>query len=190
MKKVLVIDNFDSFTYNIVQYLKELGVEVEVFQNNEISINDISAKNVVHIILAPGAGNPDNAGICLDLLKHFYNQRKILGICLGHQCIAQFFGAKIIKDKKPMHGKISEVIHYTSEIFQHIPQNFNVTRYHSLIVDKKSVPSDLKIIAETLDGIIMGIQHKNFPIYGVQYHPESILTEFGHELLENFMYRI
>ncbi len=189
MTKVLMIDNYDSFTYNIVQYLKEIGAEVEVIQNDEMEIDEISSENFSHLILSPGAGNPDTAGVCMPALERFHKSKKILGICLGHQCIAQFFGAKIIKDKNPTHGKVSEIIHNGKGIFEGISENFNATRYHSLIVDAETLPETLEVSAKTVDGIIMGIQHKKLPIFGVQYHPEAILTEYGYEVLKNFLYR-
>ena len=185
--KIVLIDNYDSFTYNIVQYLEELGTDVEVFENDKISINELNKVNFTHLILSPGAGNPDTSKICMPALAEFHTTKKILGICLGHQCIAQFFGAKIIKDTNPTHGKTSKIIHNNKGIFKNLPQNFNATRYHSLIVEKSSMPDILEISAETSKGIIMGISHKTLPIYGVQYHPEAILTEFGHELIKNFL---
>lgn len=187
MKPIILIDNYDSFTFNIVQYLQEIGAEVKVFENDKITIKELSAIDFEHLILSPGAGNPDNAGICMPALANFHKNKKILGICLGHQCIAQFFGGKIIKDKNPTHGKVSKIIHNQKGIFSRIAQNFSGTRYHSLIVERSDFPEELEITAQTENGLIMGIAHKKLPIFGVQYHPEAILTEFGHELLCNFI---
>lgn len=189
MKPIIMIDNYDSFTFNIVQYLLEIGAEVEVFENDKITIKELTAMDFEHLILSPGAGNPDTAGICIPALAHFYKSKKILGICLGHQCIAQFFGGKIIKDEKPTHGKVSKIIHNQKGIFNGLAKNFKATRYHSLIVERSCFPEELEITAKTENGLIMGIAHKTLPIFGVQYHPEAILTEFGHELLENFVYK-
>ena len=183
---MILIDNYDSFTYNIVQYLQELGVEPKVFENDKITINELKNLNFDRIIISPGAGNPDTAGISMNIIKEFYKTKKILGICLGHQCIAQFFGGKIEISTNPTHGKTSKInICENSKLFQNLPQEFKVTRYHSLEVS--SLPKELKITAKTQDGTIMAIEHKILPIYGVQFHPEAILTEYGHELLENFI---
>ena len=181
---MILIDNYDSFTYNIVQYLQELGVEPKVFENDKITINELKQLNFNSIIISPGAGNPDTAGISTDVIKEFYKTKKILGICLGHQCIAQFFGGKIVKSENPTHGKTSKIyFDEQSKLFKGLPQGFEVTRYHSLEV--KDVP--LKITAKTADGTIMAIEHETLPIYGVQFHPEAILTQYGHELLYNFI---
>ena len=185
---MILIDNYDSFTYNIVQYLQELGINPKVFKNNEISISNLKKIKFTSIIISPGAGNPNTAGISLDIIKEFYNTKKILGVCLGFQCLAQFFGANIVKDKEPMHGKISKIqVLGTSKLFKDLPKNFDVTRYHSLIVDKKTIQTPLKITAKTKDEIIMAIEHETLPLYGVQFHPEAILTQYGHELFKNFI---
>ena len=181
---MILIDNYDSFTYNIVQYLQELGIEPKIFENDKITINELKQLNFNSIIISPGAGNPDTAGVSIDIIKEFYKTKKILGICLGHQCIAQFFGGKIIKSANPTHGKTSKIFFdEQSKLFNGLPQGFEVTRYHSLEV--KDVP--LKITAKTVDGIIMAIEHETLPVYGVQFHPEAILTQCGHELLNNFL---
>lgn len=181
---MILIDNYDSFTYNIVQYLQELGVEPKVFENDKITINELKQLNFNSIIISPGAGNPDTAGISTDVIKEFYKTKKILGICLGHQCIAQFFGGKIVKSPNPTHGKTSKIFFdEQSKLFKGLPQGFEVTRYHSLEV--KDVP--LKVTAKTVDGTIMAIEHETLPVYGVQFHPEAILTQYGHELLYNFI---
>lgn len=185
---MILIDNYDSFTYNIVQYLDELGIKPEIYENDKISVEELNAKTFDTIILSPGAGNPDTAGISLDVIKNFYHTKKILGICLGHQCIAQYFGAKIVKSENPTHGKVSK-IYYNSNLkfFKDIPQGFSATRYHSLVVASGTIKSPLIPIAQTQDGINMAIKHKDFEVYGVQFHPEAILTEYGKQLMVNFL---
>ena len=184
---LLMIDNYDSFVYNLVRYFEEIGEQVEVVRNDKIDMNIIDVNKYLGIIISPGPKNPKEAGLCLDIIDKFKNQIPILGICLGHQCIAHYFGAKIIKGENPMHGKISEITHHNKGIFDNVKNPLNVTRYHSLIVEKESFPETLKITAETLDGVIMGIRHNKLPIYGVQFHPEAELTEEGHKILENFI---
>lgn len=181
---MILIDNYDSFTYNIVQYLQELGVKPKIFENDKITIDELKQLNFNSIIISPGAGNPDTAGISMDVIKEFNKTKKILGICLGHQCIAKFFGGKVVKSPNPTHGKTSKIFFdEQSKLFKGLPQGFEVTRYHSLEV--KDVP--LKITAKTSDGTIMAIEHETLPVYGVQFHPEAILTQYGHELLYNFI---
>lgn len=182
---MILIDNYDSFTYNIVQYLQELGFMPEVFENDKITVEELKLMNFKSIILSPGAGNPDNAGISMEVIQEFYKSKKILGICLGHQCIAQFFGGKIIKSPQPVHGKVSKIYHDNSVLFRNIPDGFDGTRYHSLMVE--SLPSVLIETAKTNEGINMAFQHKDYPVFGVQFHPEAILTEHGHKLLKNFI---
>lgn len=183
---MILIDNYDSFTYNIVQYLEELGVKPKIYENDKVTVEELQNIDFNSIIISPGAGNPDTAGISMDIIKEFHKTKKIFGICLGHQCIAQFFGGKVIKSKEPVHGKTSEIYFDEScKLFKGINQGFNATRYHSLIV--KDLPESLKLTAQTKDNIIMGIAHTELPIYGVQFHPEAILTEHGHEILENFI---
>lgn len=185
---MILIDNYDSFTYNIVQYLRELGIEPDVYENDKISVEELKTKNFKSIILSPGAGNPDTAGICLDVIKEFYKTKKILGVCLGHQCIAQFFGASVVKAKEPFHGKVSRVFYNKDSIlFNGLPQGFEVTRYHSLTVAPESVCGELIVTANTDDGVVMGIRHKNYPVYGVQFHPEAILSQYGHEIFAKFL---
>lgn len=185
---MILIDNYDSFTYNIVQYLEELGVEPKIFENDKVTIDELKSLDFDSIIISPGAGNPDTAGISMAVLEEFYKTKKILGICLGHQCIAKFFGANIVKSQNPTHGKTSKIfVCENSKLFKNLPKNFDVTRYHSLEVEKSSMPSSLKITAETQDGRIMALEHDTLPIYGVQFHPEAILTQYGHELLRNFI---
>ena len=182
---MILIDNYDSFTYNIVQYLKELGTEPQVFENDSVTINELKKMDFESIIISPGAGNPYGAGISLDVIKEFYKTKKILGVCLGHQCIAQFFGSNIIKLEEPFHGKVSKIRHKNSLLFKDISEEFDVTRYHSLAVEK--VTDELEVTALTSDGIIMALEHKTYPVYGVQFHPEAILTQYGHELIKNFI---
>lgn len=181
---MILIDNYDSFTYNIVQYLQELGVKPKIFENDKISVEELLQMDFDSIIISPGAGNPNTAGVSMDVIKNFYQTKKILGICLGHQCIAQFFGGKIVKSQNPTHGKTSRIyFDENSKLFKGLPQGFEVTRYHSLEVKD----TNLKITARTKDGTIMALEHETFPIYGVQFHPEAILTQYGHELLKNFL---
>lgn len=185
---MILIDNYDSFTYNVVQYLEELGIEPKIFENDKVTIDELKSLDFDSIIISPGAGNPNTAGISMAALEEFYKTKKILGICLGHQCIAKFFGANIVKSQNPTHGKTSKIfVCENSKLFKNLPKNFDVTRYHSLEVEKSSMPSSLKITAETQDGTIMALEHDALPIYGVQFHPEAILTQYGHELLRNFI---
>ncbi len=185
---MILIDNYDSFTYNIVQYLQEAGIEPKIFENDEISIKKLKKMKFESIIISPGPGNPDTAGISTEVIKEFYKTKKILGICLGHQCIAQVFGAKIIKSPVPCHGKTSEIyFDETSKLFRGLKQGFKATRYHSLTVTNLPPSGILKVSAKTKDGLIMALEHKKFPVYGVQFHPEAILTEYGHELIRNFI---
>lgn len=187
---MILIDNYDSFTYNIVQYLKALGVEPKIFKNDEITISELKAieKDFSSIIISPGPKNPNEAGISLDIIKEFYQSKKILGICLGHQCIAQYFGCKVIKSKEPTHGKVSKIyLEENERLFENIPNGFEATRYHSLIVENDSLTGCIKPLAFTKDNVLMALKHKDYPIYGVQFHPEAILTEYGRELLENFL---
>ena len=184
---ILLIDNYDSFTYNVKHYLNEVGAEVETYRNDAISIGDIFNLKPKAIVLSPGPCTPNEAGICLNLIEEFKNKFPILGICLGHQSIGQAFGAKIIKCKEIMHGKIDEMEHNNHEIFSKIKINFSATRYHSLVIDPNTLPKDFIITAETKNKIIMGIAHTTLPIYGFQFHPESIGTNIGKTLLTNFL---
>ena len=183
----LLIDNYDSFTYNLWHFLGQLGAEVKVVRNDKASVKELLALNPAGIILSPGPCDPDKAGICLDLITSAPAPTPIFGVCLGHQCIGQAFGAKIIKSDIPMHGKISEIKHNNDNIFEGIDQDFLATRYHSLVVDKQSLPESLIVTAETKDGLIMGFNHIERPIFGVQFHPESIATDFGYKILANFL---
>ena len=182
-----MIDNYDSFVYNLVQYFSELGQEVRVFRNDEITLSEIHKLSPERICISPGPCTPSVAGISCDCIREFAEKIPILGVCLGHQAIAEVFGGEIILAEKLMHGKTSEIYHTGKGIFQALPTPFEATRYHSLIVKRKSLPTCFQIIAETLDREIMGIQHKDFPLYGVQFHPESILTKEGKNLLSNFL---
>ena len=183
---ILVIDNYDSFTYNLVQYVKQLGQEVVVYRNDKISIQAIERLKPDFILISPGPGHPKDSGICLEVIQHFKGLIPILGVCLGHQAIGQAFGGTVRKATKPMHGKQSVVYHDQTSLFENINNPFKVTRYHSLVVDENSLPDCLEISARSEDGEIMGIRHKEYIIEGVQFHPESIMTENGLELLANF----
>ena len=185
--KILLIDNYDSFTYNLYHYISALNCNVHVCRNNEISINQIKKNNYRKIVISPGPGNPDQAGSCIKIVKYFYKILPILGVCLGHQIIGQVFGSKIIQAKKLMHGKTSLILSKKIGILKNAPIKFEATRYHSLIVDKKTFSKDLIITAETKDGVIMGLMHKKYNIHGVQFHPESIKTPIGLKLLKNFI---
>jgi len=185
---ILMIDNYDSFTYNIVQYFYDLGQEVVVKRNDEITIEDIkNMEGINAIVISPGPCTPTEAGISVDVIKNFKGIYPILGVCLGHQSIGQAFGAKIVKAKCLMHGKTSKIYHNEKGLFEGIPNPFNAVRYHSLVIDESTLPEDIEITARSDDGEIMAIEHKKYPIWGVQFHPESILTEYGHKLLENFL---
>ena len=188
---ILMIDNYDSFTFNIVQYLGELGADVVVKRNDEVSIDEIEKLNPDRIVISPGPCTPNEAGVSIDVVKNFYQKKPILGVCLGHQTIGQAFGGKIVSAKRIMHGKISKINHDGDHLFKNIQQNFTATRYHSLVIDEESLPDSLIITARTDEGEneseIMGIRHKEYRLFGVQFHPESILTESGHKLLENFL---
>jgi para-aminobenzoate synthetase component 2 len=186
---ILVIDNYDSFTYNLVQYLGELGEEVVVRRNDEIDLAGIEQLNPSHILISPGPCTPNEAGISLSVIDHFKGIIPIFGVCLGHQSIGQAFGGEVIRAEKLMHGKTSPIEHDGKTIFAGIPSPFTATRYHSLIVRKESLPDCLEISAETAEGEIMGLRHKEYPIEGVQFHPESIITENGLQLLRNFLKR-
>lgn len=184
---LLMIDNYDSFTYNIVQYFAELGQEVVVHRNDEINIDQIETLSPQYIVISPGPCTPNEAGISLRVVEHFKNKIPILGVCLGHQAIGQAFGGKIIHAKTIMHGKTSNIHHVNQGVFKDINNPFVATRYHSLVVERKSLPNSFDITAWTEDKEIMGIKHKTLPIEGVQFHPESILTDYGHDLLNNFI---
>ena len=185
--KILLIDNYDSFTFNLYHYLSSLKTNVEVFRNDQITEKDIIKKKYNKIVISPGPGNPNQAGNCLRIVKKLYKKIPILGVCLGHQIIGEVFGSKIIQAKKLMHGKTSKIKSLSAGILKNLPKSFEATRYHSLIIDKKTLSKDLKITALTKDGIIMGIMHKKYNIHGVQFHPESIKTTIGIKILRNFI---
>lgn len=183
----LMIDNYDSFVYNLVRYVRELNEEIIVVRNDHISIEEIEALNPEGIIISPGPKRPEDAGISEAVVEYFKERMPILGICLGHQVIGHVFGASIIQGKEPVHGKVHPVYHQKTGLYQGIPVPFNATRYHSLIIDPSSIGDDLEVTSQTDDGTIMGIRHKYFNVEGVQFHPEAELTEYGHELLKNFI---
>jgi anthranilate synthase component 2 len=187
MKQILLIDNYDSFTYNLVHYLITLGAAVEVIRNDALGANDILAKNPDGIVLSPGPCSPNEAGVCLELIAAAAGKIPLLGVCLGHQSIGQAFGGDVVRAPQIMHGKTSLIYHHSSGIFKGLKAPFTATRYHSLIVDRATLPDCLEITAETDDGIIMGLQHREYSIHGVQFHPESIASEHGHDLLRNFI---
>ena len=184
---ILLLDNYDSFTYNLAQYLGELSCTVEVHRNDKITVEEIARRKPERIVISPGPCTPQEAGICLELIKAAAGRIPVLGVCLGHQAIGQVFGGKVIRGPVPMHGKLSQISHRGKGVFEDLPPRFTATRYHSLIVERASVPSCLEITAETDDGLIMGLAHRELTIHGVQFHPESIASEHGHKLLANFL---
>jgi len=183
----LLIDNYDSFTYNLYHFLGELGAQIVVKRNDALTAAEAVAMNPQGIILSPGPCTPNEAGICLELIKTAAGKLPVLGVCLGHQALGQAFGGKVVRAPAPLHGKLSQVTHRGTGVFQDIPTPFTGTRYHSLIVDRGSLPDCLEVTAETADGLIMGLQHRQLPLHGVQFHPESIASEHGHRLLGNFL---
>lgn len=183
----LLIDNYDSFTYNLVHYLGELGAEVAVRRNDVMSVDDALAMKPQGIVISPGPCDPDRAGICLDLIARAAPRIPILGVCLGHQAIGQAFGGRVVRAPTPMHGKVSAIHHKGTSVLRGLPNPFHATRYHSLIVERSTLPECLEVTAETKDGLIMGLAHRSFPVHGVQFHPESIATEHGHDMLRNFL---
>ncbi len=184
---LLMIDNYDSFTYNLVQYFAELGAEVEVKRNDEISVAQIAALQPDQIVVSPGPCTPNEAGVSVAAIREFAGKIPILGVCLGHQSIGQAFGGKIVHAKQLMHGKTSLIHHLNNSVFTGLPSPFTATRYHSLVIERATLPECLEITAWTDDGEIMGVRHKTLPVHGVQFHPESILTEHGHAMLKNFL---
>ena len=186
---ILVIDNYDSFTYNLVQYLGELGEEVAVFRNDALTVEDIEAMAPERIVISPGPCTPNEAGISLQVVKVFAPRIPMLGVCLGHQAIAQAFGGRIVRASVPMHGKVSEVFHDGKGVFAGLPNPFEATRYHSLVVERESLPECLEVSAKTWDDVVMAIRHREYPCDGVQFHPESILTPHGKDILRNFLAR-
>ena len=187
MKKIILIDNYDSFTFNLYHYLSSLKVNVDVIRNDKITSDDILKRKYNKIVISPGPGNPNQSGNCLKIVKTLYKKIPILGVCLGHQIIGQVFGSKIVQAKKLMHGKTSKIISKKVGILKNLPKSFKATRYHSLIIDKKTLSKHLEITAESKDGLIMGMQHKEYDVHGVQFHPESIKTKLGIKILKNFI---
>ena len=184
---VLMIDNYDSFTFNLVQYFSELGVDMRVVRNDALSVEDAIALEPSALVVSPGPCAPDQAGISLALITRLAGEVPILGVCLGHQAIGQAFGGRVIRAKRVMHGKVSRVRHDGRGLFAHLPNDFAATRYHSLVVERESLPACLQVTAESDDGEIMGLRHRQFPVQGVQFHPEALLTEHGHRMLQNFI---
>ncbi len=184
---LLVIDNYDSFTYNLVQYFGQLGARQRVFRNDEITAEEALALKPERVLLSPGPCSPNEAGVSLDMIKAFAGKVPLLGVCLGHQCIGQFFGGKVVRAANLMHGKTSPIQHKDTDVFAGLPQGFQATRYHSLVVERESFPDALEVTAETAEGEVMGLRHRELPIWGVQFHPESYATDSGLKLLENFL---
>ncbi|MBI5423702.1 MAG: aminodeoxychorismate/anthranilate synthase component II [Opitutae bacterium] len=184
---LLVIDNYDSFTFNLVQYFGQLGVNMRVFRNDEITPEQAAALNPDRVLISPGPCTPTEAGISLDMFRVFGGKKPIFGVCLGHQAMGQYFGGKVIRAGRLMHGKMSPILHRNTDIFGGLPSPFQATRYHSLLVERSSLPDCLEITAETAEGEIMGLRHKQMPIWGVQFHPESIATQHGMKMLQNFL---
>lgn len=185
---IILIDNYDSFTYNLVQYLGDLGQKTHVVRNDKDSADNIADMNPSGILISPGPSDPDHAGICLDMIKVAADKEiPLFGVCLGLQSIGQAFGGKVIRGPEPMHGKVSDIKHTGKSVFKGIPSPFEATRYHSLVIEKETMPDCLEVTAETDDGVIMGLMHKTLPIHSVQFHPESIATQHGHEMLKNFL---
>ncbi len=184
---ILLLDNYDSFTYNLAQYLGQLGQKLEVRRNDQITLDEIAAQKPERIVISPGPGVPEDAGISVELIRRFAGRTPILGVCLGHQAIGYAFGGRVVRAHAVMHGKTSEISHDGKTIFRKVPQRFTATRYHSLIVDRKGLPRELEISARTSDGIIMGLRHRKLRVEGVQFHPESVLTEVGMQILRNFL---
>lgn len=187
MNSLVVIDNYDSFTYNLVQYFGELGADPQVFRNDEITLAQLKDLNPERIVISPGPGTPDNGGISNQVIEELGQHVPVLGVCLGHQCITQIYGGEIVRAERLMHGKTSPIKHDGRGVFHGLPQPFEATRYHSLIAKRESVPDCLEICAETDEGEIMGVRHKEYPVHGVQFHPESILSRDGKHLLRNFL---
>ena len=186
-KRVLVIDNYDSFTYNLVQYLAELGEFPDVVRNDEVTLAEVAAMDLLGVVISPGPCTPAEAGISTDLVRELGPGLPVLGVCLGHQCIGEAYGAAVVRAPRVMHGKLSSIHHDGRGVFSGLPEPFNATRYHSLVIDSATVPPALEVTARTEDGVIMGVRHREYPVEGVQFHPESILTEGGHALLRNFL---
>lgn len=184
---LLVIDNYDSFTFNLVQYFGRLGIEQRVVRNDELTGEQALALNPDRVLISPGPCSPNEAGVSLDIIRAFAGRKPLFGVCLGHQCIGQYFGGRVVRAGRLMHGKLSPILHHDTDLFRGLPNPFKATRYHSLLVERESLPDCLEVTAETAEGEIMGLRHKTLPIWGVQFHPESIATERGTDLLTNFL---
>ena len=184
---IALIDNYDSFTYNLAQYLGELGAQVRVFRNDQIAVDEVAALGPSHVVLSPGPGTPDDAGITLALIARLAGSVPLLGVCLGHQAIGQAFGGKVVRAGRVMHGKVSHIRHDGGGVFTGVPDEFVATRYHSLVVERESLPACLAVTAQSEDGEIMGLRHRGAAVEGVQFHPEALLTEHGHRMLQNFL---
>lgn len=184
---IAMIDNYDSFTYNLVQYLEELGAAVSVFRNDEVTAQEVEALRPSHVVISPGPCTPDKAGISLELIARLAGRVPVLGVCLGHQAIGQAFGGKVVRARRVMHGKVSRIRHDSKGLFEGLPEDFTATRYHSLVVERESLPRDLTVTAQSEDGEIMGLRHHAMALEGVQFHPEALLTQFGHKMLHNFL---
>ena len=187
MKKIILLDNYDSFTFNLYHYISSLKVHVDVIRNDQITSNEILKRKYNKIVISPGPGNPNQSGNCLKIVRSLHKKIPIFGVCLGHQIIGQAFGSKIVQARKLMHGKTSKILSKKKGLLRNLPKTFEATRYHSLIIDKKSLSKDLEITAETRDGLIMGVRHKKYHVHGVQFHPESIKTKIGIKILKNFI---
>jgi anthranilate synthase/aminodeoxychorismate synthase-like glutamine amidotransferase len=187
MSRLLLIDNYDSFTYNLYQYLSELGADVDVIRNDALTVDDVEKMNPDGIVLSPGPGRPEDAGVCIPVIARFVGQVPILGVCLGHQAIAAAYGAKIVSAPELLHGKTSQILHDGTGLYEGMKPEFNAIRYHSLVADRRTLPDSLVVDSETSDGIVMGLHHREEPLFGVQFHPESILTDGGKILLQNFL---
>jgi anthranilate synthase component 2 len=183
----VLIDNYDSFTYNLFHYIGELGTEVVVHRNDALSVDDVMSLGAEAIVISPGPCDPDRAGICMELVEKAAGHIPLFGVCLGHQCIAQVFGGKVVRSPEPMHGKVSDITHKNTGVFHGLPSPFVATRYHSLSIDPNLIPSCMEVNATSSDGVIQGMSHKKFDVHGVQFHPESIQTQHGHKLLQNFI---
>lgn len=184
---ILVIDNYDSFTYNLVQYLGELGAEMKIFRNDKITTDEIAAMKPGRILVSPGPCSPNEAGISCEVIRRFGEKVPIFGVCLGHQCLGQVYGGRVVRAERLMHGKTSPILHQGASLLKGLPSPFDAIRYHSLLVERESLPAELLVTAETAEGEIMGLQHRHFPVHGVQFHPESILTQHGKAILQNFL---
>lgn len=185
---LVMIDNYDSFVYNLAAYFQELGQEIRVVRNDRVSVEDLAEmKKLEGLVISPGPGRPEDGGVSQEAVRHFTGRIPILGVCLGHQIIGHAFGAGVVRGSRPMHGKVTRICHWGEGLFKGLPESYPVTRYHSLIVERSTVPGQLRVDALSEDGAVMALSHREYPLYGIQFHPEAVLTEYGHELLENFI---